>query len=78
VDVTSLVKPGANALKIEVMNLWINRLVGDDLLPPEKRLTRTNIRRDDLIRKSEAKWETVPAGLLGPVRLLSSRDIPVR
>lgn len=27
-DITSLVKPGTNSLKIEVMNRWINRLSG--------------------------------------------------
>ena len=71
VDATALVRPGANELKIEVMNLWINRLVGDQSLPPEKRLTRTNI-------QSGEGWEIQPAGLLGPVRLLPSRDVVVR
>jgi hypothetical protein len=58
-------------LRIEVMNQWINRLVGDQQLPPEKRLTRTNIKKGD-------GWELHPAGLLGPVRVLSSRDVRVR
>jgi hypothetical protein len=70
VDITSQVKPGANALKIEVMNLWINRLVGDQDLPEEKRFTRTNIRRGEA-------WEIQPAGLLGPLRLLSSTEVEV-
>jgi hypothetical protein len=67
-DVTALVKPGANALKIEVMNLWINRLVGDQHLPADKQLTRTNIRHGE-------GWQIKPAGLLGPVRLLASQDV---
>jgi hypothetical protein len=71
VELTALVKPGANELRIEVMNQWINRLVGDQQLPPEKRLTRTNIKKGD-------GWELHPAGLLGPVRVLSSRDVRVR
>jgi hypothetical protein len=71
VDATMLVRPGANELKIEVMNLWINRLVGDQTLPPEQRLTRSNIRGGE-------GWEIQPAGLLGPVRLLPSRDVVVR
>ena len=70
-DITAFVKPGSNALKIEVMNLWINRLIGDESLPAEKKFTRTNIRSFD---SSRAKPGTVtfiqPAGLLGPVRLL--------
>lgn len=71
VDASMLVKPGDNELQIEVMNLWVNRLVGDQSLPPEKRLTRTNIREGE-------GWELHPAGLLGPVRLLSSHDVVVR
>lgn len=67
-DITALVKPGTNTLKIEVMNLWINRLVGDKDLPAEKQLTRTNIRRGQ-------DWEIQPAGLLGPVRLMAAQDI---
>jgi hypothetical protein len=67
-DITSLVKPGANELKIEVMNMWVNRLAGDLKLPPEKRFTRTNI---------ELSWRIQPAGLLGPVRLLPSVDVTV-
>ena len=63
-DITDLVKPGVNALKIEVMNLWINRLSGDMKLPPEKRFCRTNI--------VKPSWRIQPAGLLGPVRLMSS------
>ncbi|NQV36112.1 MAG: hypothetical protein HQ515_25700, partial [Phycisphaeraceae bacterium] len=72
-DITSLVKPGQNELKVEVMNLWINRLIGDESLPADKKITRTNIRSFD---SSRAKPGTVtwiqPAGLLGPVRLVPS------
>ena len=74
VDITSRVKPGANALKIEVMNLWINRLCGDMKLPAEKRFCRTNMTspRD---KGGDEPWRIQPAGLLGPVRLLPSVDI---
>jgi len=72
-DITSLVRPGANQLKIEVMNLWINRLVGDQNLPAEKRFTRTNIATfDGFMAKPGTTWPIQPAGLLGPVRLLPS------
>ncbi len=33
-DITALVKPGKNTLKIRVTNLWINRLIGDEFKPP--------------------------------------------
>ena len=37
-DVTGVLKPGANQLEIEVTNEWTNRLIGDRLAPPEKRV----------------------------------------
>ena len=39
-DVTGLVRSGNNELKVEITNLWANRLVGDAQLPREKRVTR--------------------------------------
>lgn len=35
VDVTPLVKAGDNELEIQVVNLWPNRMIGDDLLPED-------------------------------------------
>ncbi|HWB83515.1 MAG TPA: glycosyl hydrolase [Bryobacteraceae bacterium] len=35
VDITSAVHPGANQLEILVTDLWPNRLIGDEQLPPE-------------------------------------------
>lgn len=34
-DVTGLLKPGANTLSVRVTNLWVNRLIGDEHLPAE-------------------------------------------
>jgi hypothetical protein len=70
-DITRYVNPGKNELRIRVTNLWPNRLIGDQSLPPEKRFTRTNIQKfskDDPLRIS---------GLLGPVRIYTSRILPV-
>jgi len=75
-DITPLVKPGANILKIEVMNMWINRLAGDQNLPAEKKFTRTNITFDGY-RGKPGTWQVQPAGLLGPVRLLPSVNVMV-
>ena len=66
VDVTDAVKPGENKLQIEVVNFWPNRLIGDASLPLAERLTRTNI------RKLTAQTALEEAGLLVPVKLLSS------
>jgi hypothetical protein len=51
-----------NLLEIDVVNLWPNRLIGDAALPPEKRLTRTNV-------QVERNAPLLPSGLLGPVTL---------
>jgi hypothetical protein len=62
VDLTPALISGRNRLKIEVINLWPNRLIHDAGLPPEQRLTHTNIpvKKDDPLLSS---------GLLGPVVL---------
>jgi hypothetical protein len=60
IDITPALKLGENILKIEVINLWNNRLVGDAALPAEKRLTNTNI-------AYKADGPLLPSGLLGPV-----------
>ena len=64
VDISDAVKAGENKLEIQVVNFWPNRIIGDASLPPDQRLTRTNI------RKLTAKTPLEPAGLLGPVQLL--------
>lgn len=46
-DITGTLKSGANELEIEVANLWPNRLIGDGLLPKERRRTVTNVRTYD-------------------------------
>ena len=63
VDISDAAKPGANQLEIEVVNFWPNRIIGDAALPPEQRLTRTNI------RKLTKDTKLMDAGLLGPVTL---------
>jgi hypothetical protein len=67
-EITLFLKPGLNKIKIEVRNMWINRLYGDLKLPPEKRFCRTNI---------SSNWQLYPAGLLGPVKLLPAIDVVV-
>ena len=65
VDVTDALRPAGNKLEVEIVNFWPNRIIGDQLLPPEKRFTRTNIRK---LTKDTPLMES---GLLGPVRLLA-------
>jgi hypothetical protein len=63
-EISEATRPGENQLEIEVVNFWPNRIIGDDGLPAEQRLTRTNIRK--LTRDSPL----MESGLFGPVTLL--------
>jgi hypothetical protein len=60
------IKQGENELQIEIINSWRNRLIGDRTLPPNERLTSTNIRVQE-------NWRLEPSGLLGPVRLVTRK-----
>ena len=66
VETTGALKPGLNQLEIAVVNLWPNRLIGDQFLPESQRLTWST-------------WEPftkasplLKSGLLGPVTIQSS------
>jgi len=65
VDLTDAVGPADNRLEIKVVNLWPNRLIGDEHLPPEERRTSTNI------TKFTKDSPLLPSGLLGPVAILT-------
>ena len=72
VDITDTVKEKGNELEIAVANLWPNRLIGDQALPPEKRLTSTTwnpFKKDSPLLES---------GLLGPVTLVTERKEAVK
>ncbi len=65
VDITASIKPRDNRLEITVVNLWPNRLIGDQFRAPEKRLTSTTwnpFTKDSPLLES---------GLLGPLTLNS-------
>ncbi|MEY3896320.1 MAG: hypothetical protein RLZZ214_1840 [Verrucomicrobiota bacterium] len=53
-----------NQLEIRVANTWWNRLLADQALPKEKRLTRTNV-------TPKPGGQPLPSGLFGPVTLLA-------
>lgn len=62
---SGLLRPRGNLLKIEVANLWPNRLIKDSGLPEEQRLTRTTW---NPYKQTDAP---LTSGLLGPVRVLA-------
>ncbi len=63
VNITSQVKTKGNLLEIEVVNLWPNRLIGDEFLSEKERFTQTNI------RKFTKTTSLLPSGLIGPVQI---------
>jgi hypothetical protein len=63
VDISSVAKPGRNALEIKVANLWVNRLIGDRQEGAQK-ITWTAL--PTYLPTAPLK----PSGLIGPVELL--------
>lgn len=75
VELTGALRAGQNELEVAVTNPWENRLIGDAGLPPEQRITTSNLQYEKGKRTlkeyqgyaSEDKLQ--PSGLMGPVRL---------
>ena len=62
-DISGLVREGENELEIEIVNTWVNRIVGDMQLPEAERKIWTPINPYD------ADSPLQPSGLLGPVTI---------
>ena len=62
--VTEGLKEGENTLEIEVVNNWVNRIIGDLNKPIESRTTWANV----ITWKPESELQK--SGLLGPVKLI--------
>ena len=63
-DISKALHPGSNELQITVTNTWANRLTGDQHLPADRRHTWTAV-------PFHSDGHVLPAGLLGPVTILS-------
>jgi hypothetical protein len=61
-DVTAQLKKGENTVEIEVVNTWVNRIIGDLQLPREKRIVATD-------KLTDTKATLQSSGLLGPVSI---------
>jgi len=64
VNVTNALKSGENRLEIKVINLWVNRLIGDAQPGVVNKITYTTM------PFYKADSPLLPSGLLGPVKLL--------
>ena len=63
-DITEFVKKGNNDLKIEVVNNWMNRLIGDMKIPENERPTWAPV------VPYNADSPLQPSGLFGPVKIM--------
>ncbi|MCX7048937.1 MAG: glycosyl hydrolase [Candidatus Sumerlaeota bacterium] len=66
-DIAGAVRSEANTLEIEVVNTWLNRLLGDDQAGAVKRWTSATTKT--------WKGPLAPSGLLGPVTLQRAVEI---
>lgn len=72
VDITDVARVGTNHLELKVTNLWPNRLIGDQKLPEDKRISWASV------SLYKADSPLLPSGLLGPVTLSSEQDVKCR
>jgi hypothetical protein len=68
IKLTPVLRSGKNELRIEVVNNWANRLIGDKIVADANRETRTRI---NPYKENSALQ---PAGLIGPVKLLFTKN----
>jgi len=64
-NLKNALKPGENSLEIKVINLWVNRLIGDEQLNTDKKYTYTTM------AFYKADSPLLPSGLFGPVRIVA-------
>ena len=65
VDIRKALKAGPNSISIRVANTWNNRLISDAELTEDKRVS--------YVSQPYAKGQLMPAGLLGPVRIMTNQ-----
>ena len=70
-EITKALKSGDNELKIEVVNNWPNRLIGDGKLPADQRRTKTNINKYNPPKTGDQPLHA--SGLLGPVSISTTQ-----
>ncbi|GAB2792638.1 hypothetical protein GCM10027275_41960 [Rhabdobacter roseus] len=72
-DLTPYLRPGENSLRVEVINTWANRIIGD--LTSTQKYTNTNVKERG---SRELLWTETPlirSGLLGPVTLQTIQPV---
>ncbi len=62
-DITDEIQPGENTIRIQVINTWNNRIVGD-------LVRNTNYTSTNAVNKFNKDSELLPSGLIGDINLL--------
>jgi hypothetical protein len=78
VDVSRLVRPGKNKLEVRVAGTWLNRLVGEKRHPQGFPGGNNTLQFKPCLAadvSGQLGENLAPSGLIGPVRLISSRRI---
>lgn len=65
VDATHALMAGDNKVEVKVVNLWVNRLIGDQQPDAKQKITYTTM------PFYQASSPLLPSGLLGPVKIVS-------
>ena len=73
-DVTGLINNGINTLRIEIANVWANRVVGDAIMG--EKFTSTNL-PGSATGVTWAQTPLVRSGLLGPVTIPKGADLKI-
>ncbi|MDO5581764.1 MAG: glycosyl hydrolase [Planctomycetia bacterium] len=80
-DITTAIKPGENRIEIKVVNLWVNRMIGDEFHPTANQTEKPDWVMKGLPNSGDgrytwASWkgwtkedQPLESGLLGPVSL---------
>ena len=63
INISELVKEGINEVEIEIVNTWVNRIIGDMHLPEEEREIWT------IVNPYSVNTPLQSSGLLGPVSI---------
>jgi hypothetical protein len=66
-DITSALKAGDNNVIVNVTNLWVNRLIGDQQPDTKQKITYTTL------PFYKATSPLLPSGLLGPVKIIATK-----
>lgn len=66
-NITDAIKPGKNSLKIEVINTWANRIIGD--VNEGEGYTKTNLKIKGSRELLWSETTLLPSGLMGPVTI---------